>query len=94
MAWIVDRMAKAWGVESGWRNWQGEIPHEASLLRLDCSKARAELGWRPTLTLDQAIDSIVAWHKAVAGGEDAHEISRRQIRDFLKSRSEKARKVA
>jgi CDP-glucose 4,6-dehydratase len=94
VAWIVNRIAKAWGVESGWRDWQGDAPHEADLLKLDCSKARAELGWRPTLTLDQAIDSIVAWHKAVAAGEDARDVSRRQIRDFLTLRSEKARKVA
>ncbi|HEX8534125.1 MAG TPA: CDP-glucose 4,6-dehydratase [Allosphingosinicella sp.] len=83
VAWIVDRMAAAWGVESGWRDWQGEIPHEAGLLKLDCSKARAELGWRPRLSLEQAIDYIVTWHKAVAGGESALEVSRRQIRDFL-----------
>jgi CDP-glucose 4,6-dehydratase len=94
VAWIVDRMAKAWGVESGWRDWQGETPHEAGLLKLDCSKARSELGWRPTLTLDQAIDSIVAWHKAVGAGEDAREVSRQQIGSFLELRSEKARKAA
>lgn len=94
VGWIVDRMAKAWGVERGWRDWQGETPHEAGLLKLDCSKARAELGWRPTLTLDQAIDSIVAWHKAVGAGEDAREVSLRQIRDYLSLRSEKVKKAA
>lgn len=94
VAWIVDRMAKAWGVESGWRDWQGEIPHEAGLLKLDCSKARAELGWRPTLTLHQAIDAIVAWHKAVGAGADAREVSLGQIRDYLTRRAEKTRKAA
>lgn len=94
VAWIVDRMARAWGAESVWRDWQGEVPHEAGLLKLDTSKARAALGWRPTLTLDRAIDSIVAWHKAVGAGEDAREVSRRQIRDFLSLRLEKARKAA
>jgi CDP-glucose 4,6-dehydratase len=89
VGWIANRMAKAWGVASGWRDWQGEVPHEAGLLKLDCSKARAELGWRPTLTLDQAIDIIVAWHKAVGAGEDAREVSLRQIRDFLSMRDAK-----
>jgi CDP-glucose 4,6-dehydratase len=90
VAWIVGRMAAAWGVESGWRDWQGEIPHEAGLLKLDCSKARAELGWRPRLGLEQAIDYIVSWHKAVAGGESALEVSRRQIRDFLSLRPDRS----
>jgi CDP-glucose 4,6-dehydratase len=90
VAWIVDRMARAWGTESQWRDWQGEIPHEAGLLKLDCSKARTELGWRPTLTLDRAIDSIVDWHKAVGAGENARQVTLRQIRDYLARRSEKA----
>jgi CDP-glucose 4,6-dehydratase len=94
VAWIIGRMAEAWGVESGWRDWQGEAPHEAGLLKLDCSKARAELGWRPTLTLRQAIDAIVNWHKAVGAGQDAREVSLSQIREFLSWRSQGAVRAA
>ncbi|PSJ41727.1 CDP-glucose 4,6-dehydratase [Allosphingosinicella deserti] len=90
VAWIVDRMAHSWGVESGWRDWDGEIPHEAGLLKLDCSKARTELGWRPTFTLEKAIDAIVAWHKAVGSGQDAHDVSVGQIRAFLTLRDQRA----
>jgi CDP-glucose 4,6-dehydratase len=93
VAWIVDRMARAWGVERGWQDWQGEILHEAGLLKLDCSKARTELGWRPTFTLDQAIDAIVAWHKAMGAGQDAREVSVEQIRHFLSLRVDKGRKA-
>jgi CDP-glucose 4,6-dehydratase len=94
VAWIANRMAEAWGVESGWQDWQGEIPHEAGLLKLDTSKARAELGWRPTFTLLQALDTIVAWHKAVGTGEDARNVTLGQIRDFLLLRSERLRRAA
>jgi CDP-glucose 4,6-dehydratase len=83
VAWIADRMAKAWGVESGWRNWQGEVPHEAGLLKLDCSKARAELGWRPTLTLEEALETIVTWHKAVGAGQSPRDVTLAQIRRFF-----------
>ena len=37
------------------------------------------LGWRPALTLDQALGWIVDWHKAVGAGEDARAVTRRQI---------------
>jgi CDP-glucose 4,6-dehydratase len=94
VAWIADRMARAWGVESGWRDWQGEVPHEAGLLKLDCSKARAELGWRPTLTLEEALDTIVSWHKAVGAGEDARQVSLAQIRAFFSKRADMARLAA
>ena len=94
VAWIVHRMAATWGVESEWRDWQGEIPHEAGLLKLDCSKARAELGWRPTLTLEEAIDAIVKWHKAVLAGESPREVSNDQIRRFLSRRNHNERHAA
>lgn len=94
VAWIANRMADAWGVESGWRDWQGEVPHEAGLLKLDCSKARAELGWRPTLTLQEALQTIVTWHKAVASGEHPREVSVGQIRAFLAKQAATAKLAA
>ena len=39
-------MLQGWGCGE-WIKPDGPQPHEATLLRLDCSKARAELGWRP-----------------------------------------------
>ena len=87
VAWIVDRIATLWGVSSEWRDWQGDVPHEAGLLRLDCSKVRAELGWRPTFTIDEALERIVQWHKAVQLGEDARTVTLNQIQEFLRRQS-------
>ena len=64
---VVDRMLEAWG-GGEWIKPNGPQPHEARLLRLDCSKARAELGWRPRLRLEGALDKVVEWHKNVASG--------------------------
>ncbi|MDO7844001.1 CDP-glucose 4,6-dehydratase [Sphingomonas immobilis] len=83
VAWIADRMAQAWGVAGDWGTFDGPIPHEAGLLKLDCAKARAALGWRPTLTLAEALESIVQWHKSVGGGASARDVTLAQIRDFL-----------
>jgi CDP-glucose 4,6-dehydratase len=38
-------------------------PHEAGLLRLDCSKARAQLQWVPAWTGSKAVEKTVAWYK-------------------------------
>jgi CDP-glucose 4,6-dehydratase len=83
VGWIVDRMAQAWGVPSTYSDWIGPVPHEAGLLKLDTAKARAALGWRPMMGLAQAIDSIVAWHKAVGAGADARAITLDHVRDYL-----------
>jgi CDP-glucose 4,6-dehydratase len=78
--WIVERMRTAWGKAAAPPEAdRGPRPHEAGLLRLDSSRARAELGWRPVLELGEAIGWIVEWHKAVARGEDAGAVTLRQI---------------
>jgi CDP-glucose 4,6-dehydratase len=80
VSWIVDRMRAAWGSGAAEpTNWEGATPHEAGLLRLDISKARALLGWSPSLPLGEAIDWIVAWHRAVAKGEDPRAVTAAQI---------------
>ncbi len=49
----------------------GPKVHEASILRLDSSKARHRLGWDATLSLHQAIAETVRWYKAWAKKYDA-----------------------
>jgi CDP-glucose 4,6-dehydratase len=39
-------------------------PHEARLLKLDTSKARAGLGWAPRLGIDRALELTAAWYRA------------------------------
>ena len=51
---VVTAVATLWGggrcdVEPG------KHPHEAGLLRLDCSKAIQELGWRPRYDVETAL---------------------------------------
>lgn len=38
-------------------------PHEARLLRLDTSKARALLGWAPRLDIDRALTMTAEWYR-------------------------------
>jgi CDP-glucose 4,6-dehydratase len=81
VSWIVEKIVSAWGGE-GWVRADGPQPHEAKILKLDCSKARSQLGWSPALTLDGALQRIVEWHRAVADGNDAREISLAQLMDY------------
>ena len=60
-------------------------PHEAPVLRLDATRARARLGWRPALTLKEAAGLTVAWYRAAAAGgrsDDLHALSVEQIRHY------------
>ncbi len=81
VAWIVEEMLRAWGAE-GWVSPVAPQPHEASTLKLDSAKARAELGWHPRLGLADALAKVVEWHQAVAAGTNARAITLQQLRDY------------
>lgn len=81
VAWIAEEMLRAWG-RGGWNEPDGPQPHEAILLKLDCSKARSGLGWQPRMDLGTALAKVVDWHKSVADGGDARAVSLGQLRDY------------
>lgn len=80
--WIVKRMFAAWPEAPGFVIDKGRHPHEAHFLKLDSSKARRELGWTPRWHVGQAIDRIVSWTRAYAGGEDMLKVCLEQIREY------------
>jgi CDP-glucose 4,6-dehydratase len=53
--------------------------HEAHWLRLDSSKARQQLGWKPRLPLPAALSLTVGWYKAMLDNEDLQRTTIRQI---------------
>ncbi|WP_282021751.1 CDP-glucose 4,6-dehydratase [Ruegeria faecimaris] len=64
-------------------------PHEAGILRLDSTKAQTGLGWRPQLTLPEAVRLTVDWYKAHAAGSEMGGITNNQIgfySDLMSSR--------
>jgi CDP-glucose 4,6-dehydratase len=38
--------------------------HEAHALKLDCSKARSRLGWRPRLDFEGTLQMTAEWYRA------------------------------
>jgi CDP-glucose 4,6-dehydratase len=79
VAWIAERLCRVWGDGATWSNLAVDDVHEAGLLKLDSSKARAELGWQPRLDLGQSIDWIAQWYKAHAAGADMQAFTNGQI---------------
>ncbi len=79
VSWIVERMRACWEGAGEPLLFTGARPHEAGLLRLDTSKVRAALGWRPALTLSVALEWVVEWHKRTRAGEDPRAVSLDQI---------------
>jgi len=61
--WIAKRFVAQWGDGATWQLDGASHPHEATYLKLDSSKAREMLGWRPKLSLDEALEWLVEWYQ-------------------------------
>jgi len=79
VSWIVERILSQWEGNAGWIAQEGNHPHEAKYLKLDCAKAFGELGWHPRWRLDEAIDSLVEWYRAKQESKNMNELTIRQI---------------
>ena len=76
---IADKSVKMWGSGASWVRDEAPHVHEAHYLKLDSSKARAELGWRPRLNLETALDWTVQWYRSWRDGADMSQITTSQI---------------
>lgn len=83
--WIVEKLTKAWGDGASWVLDGGEHPHEAHYLKLDCSKAKMRLDWQPRWHLEDALRSIIEWHRAHRDGNNMRELTLRQISAYNES---------
>jgi CDP-glucose 4,6-dehydratase len=76
-------MTRLWGTPASWVADRSAHPHEAHFLKLDSSKARERLGWRPRLRLATALEWTVEWYKKQARGEDARALTLAQIERYM-----------
>jgi len=82
---ITKKIVSYWG--SG--KYKNEIslknPHEAKLLKLDCSKARSILKWYPVYNINEALLKTVGWYKMFYNETEENNLyiyTVKQIRDY------------
>ncbi len=80
---LADIMIKKWGNGAEWQPLKGEHPHEAHYLKLDCSKARAQLKWQPRWGLEQALDETLHWYKTWQKKGNMHDFTLSQIQKHI-----------
>jgi CDP-glucose 4,6-dehydratase len=81
--WIVKKIAGQWGDNADWLVDEGEHPHEAHYLKLDCSKANERLHWFPQWSLAEALTKIVEWHKSDLANKNLKQVTLEQIKEYV-----------
>ena len=56
---LADLFCSDWGQGASWTAQDDGGPHEANFLRLDCSRAKALLGWKPLWDIATAVEKTV-----------------------------------
>jgi CDP-glucose 4,6-dehydratase len=80
--WLVKSLCAKWGNGASYIIDKGQHPHEAHYLKLDCSKAKSELGWQPRWDLEKAVVSIAEWTAAYKEGKSVKDACLEQIEDY------------
>jgi CDP-glucose 4,6-dehydratase len=83
---VIDLFIAQWDGKARWEKEGSEQPHEANLLKLDCSKASSQLGWAPRWNLETAIEKIAEWQKAYQNKETMQKVSLAQINQYVSSK--------
>ncbi len=78
--WVVRQVSDMWPGGVPWEiDDDVEHPHEASLLELDSTHAREQLGWAPPLALEAGLQATVEWYLAWQEGQDLRELTLGQV---------------
>jgi CDP-glucose 4,6-dehydratase len=84
---LSNLLVQSWGNGASWQNTgDPHAPHEEAYLKLDSSKARQLLGWRPRLSVNEAVEWTVAWYKraltAAPGDDEMYDFTKEQIQCY------------
>ncbi|MEP1425818.1 MAG: CDP-glucose 4,6-dehydratase [Tateyamaria sp.] len=82
--WIVEHMCSL-DPAAQWQLEGTPQPHEANLLMLSSSKAKAMLGWRTQWNLPAALEKTLSWHIAWREGDDMAAVTMSQIKDYTQA---------
>lgn len=85
VAWIVEYMVRSWGQGATWHIDEGVHPHESHYLKLDISKARARLSFKPRWNLPTALEKIMDWHQVWLDKGDLRQMCLQQIQEYQTS---------
>ena len=81
---LVELFCGAWEDGAAWSSQNDNGPHEANYLKLDCSKIKTLLGWKPVWDTKTAVERTVEWTKVWQNDPSfVPAIMERQIGEYL-----------
>lgn len=82
---LADLFCDSWGEGLEWEDRYMGGPHEAKILKLDCTNIKNTIGWRPCWNVAAAVEKTVEWTKVYLDGKSVTECMDAQIREYLET---------
>lgn len=84
---LVSLFCQQWNKQTGqsisWGSLYEGGPHEAVFLKLDCSKIKNTIGWRPAWNMTETIERVVEWTVNYFEGKNIGACMRSQIMAYI-----------
>lgn len=82
VGYVTEKLCSMLGGAVSYEGVQSQ-PHESTSLRLDCSKAQNQLGWKPLLSLDQSLYLTAEWYQKNQAHENMLDVTTRQLENYM-----------
>jgi CDP-glucose 4,6-dehydratase len=83
VGFILEEIKQLWDEKVSWQIAEETHPHETNLLKLNSTKAKTELDWKPKLNLSEALKLTADWYKSFKNKENLIETTQKQIEFYI-----------
>lgn len=72
-----------WGENLTWKTQNKNGPHESILLKLDCTKIKNTINWKPRWNIEKSIEKTIEFTKCYQNNQDISSIMDKQIKEYM-----------
>ena len=83
---LTTLFCKYWKEDQTWETQNKNGPHEAKLLKLNCSKIKETFGWNPQWNIETAIEKIVEFAKCHRSNKNISQVMDKQIKEYMETK--------
>lgn len=80
---LADLFVKYWDSDIKWVKGNSDGPHEANILKLDCSLLKSTLSWKKIWNIEKTVKKTVEWYKCYIQNGDVKKEMDKQIAEYI-----------
>jgi CDP-glucose 4,6-dehydratase len=81
--WVTERLSEYWAGSQIEYHQNTPSKHEATHLKLDCSKAKTRLNWHPVWDLQKGLKETMCWYHDYYNGKNARHLCNVQLEQHM-----------